>query len=104
MDSIVSLAERRSLRRFELMAPVLYRWKDEADRFDVGCCRNVSAAGIFVLTTHCPPLHTEIDVELVLPAFDPSTTEVRLRCIARVVRIQARDEVGDFGFAAAGSF
>jgi PilZ domain len=98
------LAERRHSRRFQLAVPVLYRWKDATDRYDIGCCRDISATGIFVLSTHCPTMHTEVDVEVVLPASDPLSSEVRLRCKGRVVRIQTRDDLVGFGFAIACPF
>ena len=87
----MSMIEQRCLRRFKLVVPVLYRWTDQEERYDVGCSRDISAAGIFVVSAHCPPLHSRIDVEVVLPACDPLTSEVRLRCAGQVVRVQARD-------------
>lgn len=104
VEETVTLAERRSLRRFNLAAPVLYKWKDETNCCDIGCCRDISAAGIFIVTTHCPALHSEIDVEVVLPAFHLLTSETRLRCAGRVVRVEVRDNVSGFGFAVAGPF
>jgi len=98
------MTERRCLRRFKLVVPVLYRWRDQEERYDVGCCRDISSAGIFVVTAHCPPLHSRIDVEVVLPAGDPLASEVRLRCVGHVVRVQARDNFIGFGFAVSGPF
>lgn len=100
----VFMIERRCLRRFKLVVPVLYRWRDGEEGYDVGCCRDISSAGIFVVTAHCPPLHCRIDVEVVLPAFDPLASEVRLCCVGQVVRVQARDNLVGFGFAVAGPF
>ena len=100
----VSMTEQRCLRRFKLVVPVLYRWTDQEQRYDVGCSRDISSAGIFIVSARCPPLHSSIDVEVVFPACDPLTSEVRLRCAGQVVRVQVSDNATGFGFAVVGPF
>jgi len=61
--------------------------------------------GLFVLTTKHPPLAAEVQIEVMLPAFDPAAREVRINCIGRVIRTQDSGHLSAAGFAvAAGSF
>lgn len=97
-------SEQRAFRRFKLVVPALFRWKDEAEHHEVGCCMNIAAAGIFILTSRCPPAGSRVEIEVVLPAFDPASTETRLHCVGRVTRVQSADELTGYGFAASGHF
>ncbi|MGH9544564.1 MAG: PilZ domain-containing protein [Terriglobales bacterium] len=98
------LSGRRTFRRFHLAVPALFRWRDEQQRQEIGCCTNIGMGGMFVLTSRCPPLDTEVMVEIILPAFKPSAPEIRLNCAGRVIRTQDNRHLGAGGFAVAGSF
>jgi PilZ domain-containing protein len=95
---------RRAFRRFHLNAPVLFRWKEEQEHREVGCCANIGLGGLFVLSTKYPPLAAEVLVEVMLPAFDPEVSEVRINCVGRVIRTQQSGHLSSAGFAVAGSF
>ena len=92
--------DRRTFRRFSLMLPVLFRWADGLEHYDVGRCGNAGLGGVFVLTAKCPPVGMEVEVELDVPAFDLVPHEVRLRCVGRVSRIETCYQVS--GFAVVG--
>jgi len=94
--------ERRSSRRFQVTLPVLFRWANGEEHYDVGHCGNIGRGGIFILAAKCPPVGAEIDVELMLPAFDLIPRPVRLRCSGRVTRVEACYHLS--GFAVAGQF
>ena len=95
--------EQRTCRRFELASPVLFRWSDRSEHYEVGYCTNLGLGGIFVLATKSPPIGTQVDLEVVvIRAFDPVPGELRLKCTGHVVRIQAWDQLS--GFAVAGRF
>ena len=93
---------RRAFRRFQLAVPALFRWKGEEEYREIGCCSNVGSGGLFVLTSRVPPLAAEVQVEIMLPAFDPETHEVRVSCAGRVIRTQERGHLTAAGFAVAG--
>ena len=95
---------RRAFRRFQLAVPVLFRWREEEEHSEIGCCTNIGTGGLFVLTTRCPPVETKVKVEIVLPALDPAAREVRINCVGRVIRTQDNGDVSAAGFAVAGSF
>jgi hypothetical protein len=94
---------RRAFRRFQLAVPALFRWRGEEEHREVGCCCNVGSGGLFILTTNSPPLAAEVQVEIMLPAFDPGTREVRINCAGRVIRTQESGHLTAAGFAVAGS-
>ena len=75
---------------------------DRSEHYQVGYCTNLGLGGIFVLATKSPPIGTQVDLEVVIRAFDPVPGELRLKCTGRVVRIQAWDQLS--GFAVAGRF
>ena len=96
---------RRTFRRFQLAVPALFRWREEKEHREIGCCANIGMGGLFVLTTKHPPLAAEVQIEVMLPAFDPAAREVRINCIGRVIRTQDSGHLSAAGFAvAAGSF
>ena len=94
--------ERRSRKRFALVLPVVFHWWDGIDHSAVGYCRNVGLGGVFIVSGDCPPVDVEIQVEVVVPAFDPAPKEIFFRHTGRVNRIQACEDLQ--GFAVAGKF
>jgi hypothetical protein len=57
---------------------------------------------MFVLAAKCPAVGTEIEVELVLPAFERVPRPTRLHCVGRVSRVETCCQLQ--GFAVAGKF
>ena len=94
--------ERRTCSRFRLVLPVVFHWGDGAERSGVGYCRNIGLGGFFIVASDCPPVDTEIRIDVVVPAFDPKPKEILFRHTGRVVRVQASDDL--LGFAVAGQF
>ncbi len=102
--TVDGLRGRRVFRRFCLAAPALFRWRDEEEHQEIGCCSNVGMGGLFILTSRVPPLEAEVRVEIVLPAFDPAAREIRLNCAGRVIRTQDSRHLWAAGFAVVGGF
>ena len=93
--------EERSCRRFELVSPVLFRWRGASEHNGFGYCTNLGLGGIFVVASECPAKGIQVCLEVLIRAFDP-VGGFRLKCSGRVVRIQAGDQLS--GFAVAGRF
>lgn len=102
--TVVSSNGRRAFRRFQLAVPALFRWREAEEYREVGCCANIGMGGLFVLTTKQPPLAAEVQVEVMLPAFDPAAREVRINYVGRVIRTQESGYLSSAGFAVAGCF
>jgi hypothetical protein len=93
--------DRRAFCRFRLLVPVLFRWADSVEHYyDVGHSGNVGLGGMFTLTSKCPPVGTQVEMEFVIPAFDRITRQVRFRCKGQVTRVESC--YGVAGFAVAG--
>ena len=92
--------ERRTSRRFQIVLPVLFRWADSVEHYDVGHCGNIGQGGMFILAAKCPPPDVEVEVEFALPAFDLVPHPVRLHCIGQVSRVETCYQLN--GFAVAG--
>jgi len=97
-----SWTERRTRNRFRLVLPVVFHWNDGTERSEVGYCRNIGLAGVFIVAGNCPPVDTEIRIDVVVPAFYPEPKEIRFHHHGRVVRIQTDEDL--VGFAVAGHF
>jgi hypothetical protein len=55
---------------------------------------------MFILTSKCPPVGTEVEIDFAIPAFDRIPRQVRFCCKGRVTRVESCYEVA--GFAVVG--
>jgi hypothetical protein len=94
--------ERRIPARFRLLFPVVFHWKEEKPYSGVGYSRNIGLGGVLIVSSYCPPLGSQIEIDVVVPAFDRSPKEILFRHTGRVVRIQPTEDL--LGFAVAGEF
>ena len=87
-----------------MRAPVIFRWKkSRSERFQgEGVTRDVSVAGVYVLTSTCPPVDSIIQMDVVLqPLF--STPKTRIKAEMRVLRVEHDiASEGRSGFSAVG--
>ena len=100
MKGVSQPIERRASPRFPLALPVLVRWTDSPEHYDAGHCANAGLGGMFVLSGTCPPVGTQVDIELNIPAFDLIPRRCQLRCTGRVVRVEGCGQLR--GFAVVG--
>ena len=94
--------ERRTRSRFQLVFPVIFHWRDGTAHSAIGYCRNIGLGGIFIVTSNCPPMNSEMEIDVVVPAFAPAPSEIVFRHTGRAVRIQTCENL--VGFAVAGEF
>jgi hypothetical protein len=92
--------DRRTCRRFEITLPVLFRWVDRIEHYDVGRTANVGMGGMFILTSKCPPVGARVELEFVVPAFDRVQRRLRIQFVGEVTRTETSGQVS--GFAVAG--
>jgi len=92
--------DRRAFNRFRILVPVLFRWADSAEHYDVGHSANVGVGGVFILTSKCPPVGTEVEVDFTIPAFDRIPRQLRFCCKGQVCRVETCYEIA--GFAVVG--
>jgi len=89
--------EMRQSKRYHLRASVTFSW-EHADGNTIqgkGYTRDISPAGVFVLTSDRLPADTTVNLEVTLPSLHQNRRGVSLRTQGRVVRLE------EVGFAAA---
>lgn len=94
--------EMRRELRYRLDIPTLFSWQNEQRRrlYAEGITRDISVLGAFIVTATCPPMQTQIEVEVVLPSLAGNKSVVRIKGEARVIRVEHRSgEGGENGFA-----
>jgi hypothetical protein len=83
-----STVERRKVIRYRMSTPVIFRWSGpDNERFQgEGVTRDMSVAGVFVLTVTCPPPNAVIQMEVLLPFLD-GASNARLKYHMTVLRV-----------------
>jgi len=94
--------ERRKGWRFNLSAPIQFRWKLPSSLriAESGITRDISDKGVFVFATTCPPLGRAIHMIITLPRLI-GDSGLEIRANATVVRVERHDHLeSGAGFAA----
>jgi c-di-GMP-binding flagellar brake protein YcgR len=89
------MTERRTARRYDLSLPVIIRiplQKDSAARN--GKTRDISTRGVYFLLDNDVSAGAELDLTMTLPAEITGGTEVFIRAIGKVVRVEKHTEEG----------
>ena len=90
------MTERRTARRYDLSLPVIIRIpveKDAASRN--GKTRDISTRGVYFTIDNDLKDGAELDLTMTLPAEVTGGTEVFIRAMGKVVRIEKRSEDGE---------
>ena len=89
--------------RYRLDIPALFSWKNAQHwrpLYAEGITRDISVLGAFIVTATCPPVETQVEVEVVLPSLHGKKSVVRIKGQARVIRVEHRcGDRGENGFA-----
>ncbi|HLK03180.1 MAG TPA: PilZ domain-containing protein [Candidatus Acidoferrum sp.] len=90
------MSERRNARRYDLSLPVVVRIPTErANGNQAGKTRDISTRGLYFVIDQDLESGSEIDITLTLPAEITHSTEVFVRAIGKVVRVERRGEDGE---------
>ena len=79
--------ERRASVRYTLRLPVIFHWNDGADRTDGGFTCDVAVDGALIISSRCPPVGTDVRIEVLVPSPDHLSEEIRIECIGKVKRV-----------------
>jgi hypothetical protein len=90
------MAERRIARRYDLSLPVFIRVPAErtADS-QQGKTRDVSTRGLYFVVDEKMESGSQLDITLTIPAEITHGSEVLIRALGRVVRVERRMEDGN---------
>jgi hypothetical protein len=89
------MTERRTTRRYDLSLPVIIRVPAErAVDSQEGKTRDISTRGLYFVIQQDLKTGSELDITLTLPAEITHGTEVFVRALGKVVRVERRLEDG----------
>ena len=96
------MTERRTARRYDLTLPVVIRVPIERETVPrSGKTRDISTHGVYLLVDNELSTGAELDLTMTLPAEVTGGTEVFIRAIGKVVRVeQTPQSNSDLGVAA----
>jgi hypothetical protein len=97
LPTAVSTSERRSAVRYKLQLPVIFYWNDGIDHTDGGCTCDVALDGALIRSAVCPPIGSEVRIEVLLPSLDCGSEELRIQCVGKVTRVTRKGSFATFG-------
>ena len=92
-------AERREARRFTMSLPMRVMAHDSNDREFDASTRDLSYRGLYFIADADFKVGNEIEFVITLPQTVTQATDVNIRCLGQVVRIEPTDN-GRVGIAA----
>jgi hypothetical protein len=78
--------QRRTAVRYKLQLPVLFHWNDGAEHMAGGFTSDVALDGALILSSECPPVGSDVRIEVLIPSPDHSGEELRIECVGKVTR------------------
>jgi hypothetical protein len=91
-----AMTERRTARRYDLSLPIIIRIPTErALDTQQGKTRDISTRGLYFVIEQNLEAGSELDLTLTLPAEITHGTEVFVRALGKVVRVERHSEDGD---------
>jgi PilZ domain-containing protein len=93
------MPDQRQFTRLKVRYPVVFVWKDESgEHAGRGVTSNISAGGMLIITSNCPPVSSIIHCEMLLPSPEgESVVALEGSATGSVLRKQNND--GESGFA-----
>jgi PilZ domain len=89
--------QRRTAVRYKLQLPVIFHWNDGTEHTAGGFTSDVALDGALILSSKCPPIGSEVRIEVLLPSPDQSAEELRIECTGTVTRILEQQGCKAFG-------
>src|SRR5438552_19064120 len=87
------MTERRTARRYDLSLPVsIHVSVEDKAVLHTGKTRDISTRGVYFTFENAMDAGTELDLTMTLPAEVTGGTEVLIRAIGRVVRVDDRGD------------
>jgi hypothetical protein len=96
------VSQRRHAVRYKLQLPVIFHWNDGTEHTEGGFTSDVALDGTMILSSKCPPIGSQVRIELLIPSPDKSGEELRVECLGKVTRVV--DEPGCSAFGVHGTF
>jgi hypothetical protein len=79
---------RRTAVRYKLRLPVIFHWNDGGEHTEGGFTNDVALDGARIVSSKCPPIGTDVRIEVLLPAPNEIAEEIRIECVGKVTRVR----------------
>ncbi|MBB6145267.1 hypothetical protein HNQ77_003225 [Silvibacterium bohemicum] len=89
--------QRRAAVRYKLRLPVIFHWNDGAEHTGEGFTVDVALDGAFILSSKCPPMGSNVRIEILFPSPDGNTGEKRIESSGTVTRTVGEADSRGFG-------
>jgi PilZ domain len=96
VSGIEYAARRRTAVRYKLRLPVIFHWNDGSQHTEGGFTADVALEGAFILSSKCPPVGSDVRIEVLIPSPDLSDDELRIECLGKVMRVTGEAECRGF--------
>jgi hypothetical protein len=83
--------------RYKLRLPVIFHWNDGMDHTEGGFTTDVALDGALILSSRCPPVGTDVRIEVLIPSPDQTANEIRIECVGKVTRVADQRGLACFG-------
>ena len=95
--TLVRVLNRRTAIRYKLRLPVIFHWNDGAEHTEGGFTNDVGLDGALIVSSKCPPLGSDVRIEVLVPAPNPTEEEIRIECVGKVTRVREARGGSSFG-------
>lgn len=83
--------------RYKLRLPVIFHWRDGQDHTEGGFTSDVALDGALIVSSKCPPVGSDIRIEVLVPAPNEEDNEIRIECLGTVTRVLEQPGLCAFG-------
>jgi len=90
--------QRRAAVRYKLRLPVIFHWNDGVEHTSGGFTSDVALDGALILSSDCPPVGSDVRVEVLLPSPEMRNEELRIGSSGKVVHTSGQSGISAFGF------
>jgi len=73
--------------RYRLRLPVIFHWDDGREQTEGGFTSDIALDGALIFCSRCPPIGTDVRIEVLIPVPNYAAEEVRIECIGKVTRV-----------------
>lgn len=95
---ILRMFQRRSAARYKLRLPVIFHWSEGVEHTSGGFTCDVALNGALIVSKQCPPVGSEVRIEILLPSPEMENEEICISCIGKVVHLSEKTGYSEFGF------
>jgi hypothetical protein len=78
--------QRRSSVRYRLQLPVIFHWTDDGEFTEGGFTYDIALNGVLICSTKCPPVGSDVRIEVLVPSPANSSEQLRILCVGKVTR------------------